>query len=276
MKFIDQIAAMMGGTKAAQVTATSLGVGASAFVVTALARAIAQQKDMTSNYVGVDIARDLNTTSSSPLVSDKLYKDVKKSVGTDKQNQISKQGASMADYMAYGAPIAAGLFGAGLGYKIIDNYYDSKVRNDLDARQKKLYDLYNKLVMARALNAREKLSEDMYRDIIREVKPLTDKTANVKLPDISPSIGLVLMVAAGLGAYGAYNYMAANNPNRLKYKAIKSGLRQYAMQNSMMRPIEHQLTNDPEIKVMLENMSGDTNKSTDVTETPMGLAEVTI
>lgn len=262
-KFISDA---MGGTPEADVAANTIGLGASAFVITALARALSQQNTPSGMYAEVDATKHLNTTIQDPIVEE----DTKEAL-----QRISKGSQKTAAMGDYAIPAAGVLLSAGLGYKAMDSLYDKHTADRLKDEKAKLTSLHKRLVMARALQSRGQLSESLYRDLLNEVQPIMDKTASdthmektALLDTGSALLGLVMATAATLGAYGTYNYQASRNPDRLKQKAIKSGLEQYAMQNSLMRPIEHKLTGDPKVLKLLQAVEDATDKASP-TETPV-------
>lgn len=266
-KFISDA---MGGTPEADVAANAIGLGASAFVITALARAIAQQKTPSGMYSEVDATKHLNTTIQDPIVEE----DTK-----DALKRISKGYQKTAAFGDYAIPAASVLLSSGIGYKAMDSLYDKRTSESLKEEKAALTSLHKKLVMARALQSRGQLSESMYRSLLGEVQPIIDKSASdhtvnkpmekAALWDTGTALlGLVMATSMALGAYGTYNYQASRNPSRLKHKAIKSGLEQYAMQNSLMRPIEHKLTDDPKVLKLLQEVEDTTGKASP-TETPV-------
>lgn len=279
------LAKAWGDTPNARIAANVVGYGASAFVVAALARAIVQQQDPHESYAGVDAAKQLNTTMSDPIVSSQLSNELNKSVKKqNKEASLNKKALEATDVLKWALPIGAVGLGGALGYKLVDDMYDKSTAKKLKEEKALLASLHKKVVMARALNARGQLSEDMYRDILREAQPFLakqamsmniSKTAADPVKDWAvPALGLALSIALAAGAYGSYHYQKSRNVDRLRYKAIKNGLEEYAMQQSMMRPIEHSLTDDPKVRAMLEAIEA--KKKASPTETPMSIAPVTI
>lgn len=262
----------MGGTPEADLAANTIGLGASAFLVTALARALAQQKTPSGMYAEVDATKHLNTTIQDPIVEEDTKEALKRiSKGTRKT-------AALADYAI---PAAGVLVSSGLGYKAMDSLYDKHTADKLKEEKAVLTSLHKKLVMARALQSRGQLSDSMYQELLNEVQPIMDKAASdmsmAKTAGVNWTalLGLVMATSAAIGAYGVYNYQASRNPDRLKHKAIKAGLNQYAMQNSIMRPIEHNLTDDPKVLKLLQAVEDKTDKASP-TETPVAYTPVTI
>lgn len=281
------LADAMGGSPEARIAANSIGYGGTAFILAALARAMVQQQDPHESYAGVDTAKQVNTTMDDPIVSAELSKDLKQSV--KRQNKeaslYKKADTTMSDIMKLAIPTGAAVLGGALGYRLVDDVYDKSTAKKLKEEKALLASLHKKVVMARALNARGQLSEDMYRDILMEAHPLLakqamdrhmNKTAGGGLVKdyAAPALGLALSIAFAASAYGSHQYFASRNVDRLRHKAIKEGLGEYAMQQSMMRPIEHSLTDDPKVKAMLESIEA--KKKASPTETPMIHTSVTI
>lgn len=279
------LAKAWGDTDNARIAANTVGYGASAFVLAALARALVQQQDPHESYAGVDAAKQLNTTMSDPIVSSELSSELNKSVKKqNKEASLSKKALEATDVLKWALPIGAVGLGGAIGYKLVDDVYDKDTSKKLKEEKALLASLHKKVVMARALNARGQLSEDMYRDILREAQPFLAKQAMVRhlnktaadpVKDWAvPAIGLALSVVLAASAYGTYQYQKSRNVDRLRHKAIKSGLEEYALQQSMMRPIEHSLTDDPKVRAMLEAIEA--KKKASPTETPMTISPVTI
>ena len=279
------LAKAWGDTDNARIAANTVGYGASAFVLAALARALVQQQDPHESYAGVDTAKQLNTTMSDPIVSSELSGELNKSVKKqNKEASLNKKALKTTDVLKWALPIGAVGLGGAIGYKLVDDIYDKDTSKKLKEEKALLASLHKKVVMARALNARGQLSEDMYRDILKEAQPFLakqamvihlNKTAADPVKDWAvPALGLALSVALASSAYGTYQYLKSRNVDRLRHKAIKSGLEEYAMQQSMMRPIEHSLTDDPKVRAMLEAIEA--KKKSSPTETPMTISPVTI
>lgn len=281
------LAKALGGTTGSEIAANAIGYGGSAFLLATIARALVQQQDPHESYAGVDATKHLNTTMQDPIVSSQLNKELDKSVKKQtKSASVTKEALEAADLLKWGIPAGAALLGGSLGYKMVDDMYDKSTAKKIKEDKALLASLHKKVVMARALNARGQLSEDMYRDILKEAQPFLAKQAMDRhlhkdasgkgvLSDwAAPAIGLALSVALAAGAYGTYQYQKSTNPNRLRYKAIKGGLEEYAMQQSTMRPIEHSLTDDPKVLAMLEAIEA--KKKASPTETPITMSPVTI
>ena len=278
------LAKSMGGSQEAEIAANAIGYGGSAFILAALARALYQQQDPHESYAGVDSTKHLNTTIDDPVVSSELSDDLSKSV------RRQTKSASAGDWLKWSVPIGSAMLMGGIGYKLVDDVYDKGTAKKLQEDKALLASLHKKLVMARALNARGQLSNDMYNEILREAGPLLSKSGSfIKTAEDGsvykehsgvvsdwglPALGLAMGIAALASGYSVYQYQASRNPSRLRQKAIKSGLDEYAMQQSVMRPIEHSLTDDPKVRSMLEAIEA--KKKSSPTETPMTIAPVTI
>ena len=185
----------------------------------------------------------------------------------------------------WAVPGAGILFGAIAGSRMVDNIYDKSDEAALDKRKKELSDLHKDIITARALQARGALSRDVYADILARATKVSrsadiNKTAEDKsTPDSDQSIlmatlGVIAAATAGIGGYGAYQYAASRNPNRLKYDAIKAGLKSYAQDNALMRTLDQRLTDDPELYKKLSSLVAKNKKSP--VETPIEYNQVTI
>lgn len=265
-KVRDSLANSLGGTNGARVAANSILAGSAAFTVAALARVISQQKEQDHKYADIDSSKYLDMSVQDPIVSKEHVDEL---TGRQKQAAFNTK-----DMVRWSAPAAAALFAGTLGHTIVDRAYDRSNEEKLKEEEAILADLTKKVSLARALNARNQLSDDAYNELMTQIQPYMGKTASDN-PIVMPALGLVMSLAFALSAYGAYHHDAARNPARLKYKAIKGGLKNFAMQNGGMYPIDRPLTEDEETKEALRDLDSK-SPAASPTETPMTIAPVTI
>lgn len=85
--------------------------------------------------------------------------------------------------------------------------------------------------------------------------------------------GLLATVAFALGAIGGYAYTSNRNEKRLKYNAIKDGLKQYARDNALMRTVDQKLADDDMYNELKQYTA---SSKASPTETPVEYMPVTI
>lgn len=179
--------------------------------------------------------------------------------------------------LLYSVPVGTAVLAALAGHKMMDNVYDKSDSEALSKEQTRLSKLHKQLIMARALNRRGALSNEGLESIMKESDPIVrsadrSKTANFKDKEYGTRVpmgvaGLLLAVAATLGAVGGYSYSSARNDRRLKYKAIKDGLSDFARDNSLMRTIDQKITTDDDVYKDLSKITASSKSSP--RETPM-------
>ena len=190
------------------------------------------------------------------------------------------------DMLNYAVPATVAVLASIGGYKAIDNIYDKSDARKLNKNKERLTELHKKLVISRARNARGDLSDLEYNKLMKEIDPVVRSMSRGKTASTRASgsefgektlaiTGLLMLAAAGAGAIGGYNWSAAKNDKRLKYKAMKSGLKQMAQQQALMRSIDQKLTNDPEVEAYLASLvKKDGAKAP--TNTPINYVDVSI
>ena len=274
-KVRDGLTNAMGGTTGAHIAANSILTGTAAFTVAALARAITQLKHHDEDYADVDTTKYLDMSVEDPVIKGEHLK------------QLTGKTAAFkwSDTARWAAPAGAAIASAAIGHTMVDRMFDSEADNKLREDEAILEDLNNKISLARALNARGQLTDDAYNELMNQVQPYLDKKSSYmpkeatipasENPLVMPALGLTMALAFALSAYGAYHYDAARNPNRLKHKAIKSGLKNYAMQNGGMYSVDRPMAGDASTRKLLESIDNKGKESSPV-ETPMTIAPVTI
>lgn len=190
------------------------------------------------------------------------------------------------DMLNYAVPATVAVLASIGGYKAIDNIYDKSDARKLNKNKERLTELHKKLVISRARNARGDLSNAEYNRLMKEIDPVVrsmsrGKTANTRASGSAfgektlAITGLLMLAAAGAGAIGGYNWSAAKNDKRLRYRAMKSGLKQMAQQQALMRSIDQKLTDDPEVEAYLSGLvKKDGVKAP--TNTPINYVDVSI
>ena len=274
-KVRDSLTDAMGGTTGAHIASNSILTGATAFTVAALARAITQYKNQGEDYADVDTTKYLDMAVEDPVISEEHLK------------QLTGKTAAFkwSDAARWAAPTGAAIAAATIGHTMVDRMFDSSTDSQLREDEAILEDLNNKLSLARSLNARGQLSDDAYNDLMQQVQPYLDKKSSYipkqatipseENPLVMPALGLTMALAFALSAYGAYHYDAARNPNRLKHKAIKSGLKNYAMQNGGMYSVDRPIAGNQKTMQLLAALDNNGSESSP-TETPVEFAPVTI
>lgn len=267
----------MGGTTGAYVAANSILAGGAAFTIAALARAITQYRNSDNDYADVDTTKYLDMAVEDPIIREDH---VRKLTG-------KKASFDIKDIARWAAPAGAAIFAGTVGHTMVDKMFDKNKDSKLKEDEAILEDINNKLSLARALNARGQLTDDAYNELMNQVQPYLDKKSSDNSsgkdytipgsgnPIVMPAIGLTMALAFALSAYGAYHHDAARNPNRLKYKAIKSGLKNYAMQNGGMYSVDRPMAENSKTMQLLSTLENK-GKSSAPTETPAMINPVTI
>lgn len=274
-KVRDGLTNAMGGTTGAHIAANSILTGTAAFTVAALARAITQMRDQGNDYADIDTTKYLDMSVEDPVIKEEHVKELTGKTAAFKWSDTAR----------WAAPAGAAIAAATIGHTMVDRMFDSTTDSKLREDEAILEDLNNKLSLARSLNARGQLSDDAYNELMTQVQPYLDKKSSYmpkeatipssENPLVMPALGLTMALAFALSAYGAYHYDAARNPNRLKHKAIKSGLKNYAMQNGGMYSVDRPMTDNSKTMKLLATLENE-GKDSSPTETPVAFAPVTI
>ena len=126
--------------------------------------------------------------------------------------------------------------------------------------------LRNRLFTARAMNSRGNLSKKQLDSLNRQIdeEDILTKDAELKLTDlpggefisnvvagakeapklVSAAAGILATAIAGSSFIGMYQWTKANDPDNIKYKAIRKGLNEYAKSKAGMTPITIAEPND--------------------------------
>ena len=308
----NRLSQAFGGGRSGDIMANSLILGGGAFILSAVARALSQSGHSVQEYSGIPLEEHLNTTIDDHVISEDMdyiikghkmpkntsilsilkgkhnkkasldaVKNVLNGLG-DVTESVYNFGKSMFDKDTWDVrnmgnlaiPATAMVISALAGHKLIDNMYDNSDNVALTQEKERLSNLHKKLMMARALNRRGMLSPSGLDRIIKESKPFLIKSASGEWrPPVMDLAGLVLTVAFALGSAAGYEYFSSRNDKRIRYEAIKDGLKQYARDNALMRTIDQRLAPDSVYKEL--NNIKNTNK-TAPTETPVEYMPVTI
>lgn len=307
------LANALGGGLRGEVASNTIVLGTGAFVLAALARVLNQTRSRVSEYGGVSLDKHLNTTPTDPLITkdnplistgrDKYA--IKKNASEDEQKGITyhldegwkwvksileratdKNTWDSDDIIRWAVPAAGIIAGTVGGYRLLDRTYDASDKEALNKKKSELEKLHKDIIIGRALHQRDALDDkarlalmnraneavqNISKDASEQDRKGYGKTDN---PYIIPGFGLLLTVALGLSALGAYDYAADRNPRRLKEKAMKSGIKQYAQGNSMLRSIDQRLTDDPILRAKLQSIKK--TKGASPVETPIEYTPVTI
>lgn len=140
-------------------------------------------------------------------------------------------------------PLGAALLAAAMSWKGMDTLADNR-RNKLltDAIAAKSNTVRD-LMQARARIAKGTISD---AEVAKALGRVDDESNYVKTasgeryPTLRKGVtglGLLVLALAGATGAGAYRYFSASDPGNLKYKAIKSGLQEYARNKTGMTPI---------------------------------------
>ena len=141
-------------------------------------------------------------------------------------------------------PVGATLLAAALAWKGMDTLADNR-RNKLltDAIAAKSNTVRD-LMQTRARIAKGNISDAEVSKALGRVDDESNyvKTANTsdRYPNIRRGVtglGLLVLALAGASAAGSYAYFKASDPGNIQYKALKSGLQEYARNKTGMTPI---------------------------------------
>jgi hypothetical protein len=159
-----------------------------------------------------------------------------------KQMTLMPDAVSLKTITNTAVPVGATLLAAALAWKGMDTFADNR-RNKLltDAIAAKSNTMRD-LMQTRARIAKGTISD---ADISKALGRVDDesnyvKTAAEKYPNVRrgwTGLGLLVLALAGASATGAYKYFSASDPGNIQYKAIKSGLQEYARNKTGMTPI---------------------------------------
>ena len=146
------------------------------------------------------------------------------------------------DWLGVAVPTGAALLTAALTYAATDAWADKRKGEILQDRVANKNDYLKKLIIARARNAKGKLTERDLRKALRrpdfeDAEIQIKQGANDTSSSISAAVGLLALGLLGVTTYGSYKYFEANNPNNIKYKAYKKGLEEYAATRSNKTPL---------------------------------------
>lgn len=163
---------------------------------------------------------------------------------------LADPNAMLTNTMRVLLPMTALVLGGAGGWKLADMWSDKRRNAELTAAVDEKSRKVRQLIQTRARLAKGLASaNDVDKTITDTIDPeesyikqasMTKKAAGDEAPiarGLFTGYGLLfmsLMMAAGLGSY---KYFSASDPNNIKFKALKKGLRAYARDKTSMTPI---------------------------------------
>ena len=199
-----------------------------------------------------EVASSLNTTFTPTLSPKGLSKGASAGAEPEKVKRQPMQtvyypGVMDASGLAvWGIPLAASALLATAAYRATDSYLDA-ARNDALSRDltRRRRALANTIV-TRARVAKGTATEDEVDRALREADRLSlVKSAAEDAPDTGSAIaggavslfGLMLLLAGLGGGVAAYNYVKDSDPDNVRYKAMRDGLRAYTREKALQTPV---------------------------------------
>lgn len=140
-------------------------------------------------------------------------------------------------------PLGAALLAAALSWKGMDTLADNRRNKLLTNAVAAKSNVVRDLMQTRARIAKGTISDAEVGKALGQVDDESNyvKTAaGERYPTIRKGVtglGLLVLALAGATGAGAYTYFSASDPGNLRYKAIKSGLQEYARNKTGMTPI---------------------------------------
>ena len=151
------------------------------------------------------------------------------------------------------APTLAALTAAGLANMYFSRQNGLQTLKDADKRLAVSTKLRDKLIYARAANAKGKLTKEELDALNKEIQdagiaqhivlPATpaeegqDKQAAGALEMAWTGISMAAASLLALSFLGSYQYTSARDPRNIQYKAIKKGLKEYAKTKAATTPV---------------------------------------
>lgn len=190
--------------------------------------------------------------------------------------------ASKKTFASVALPLLAVAATAGITDTLVDSWTENRDAKRISEKLNRRSALTNDLFIARAKNARGRLSDDEYKKlenrIMAENIGIPKQAAAKKYEDglIDSGAGLVRKLVAGTGmlaagilaasAIGSYYWTDRSDPNNIRYRAMKKGLKEYAKGKAAMSPITIAEPSDK----LLEAIDGpqDTPSSSTAADTP--------
>lgn len=288
------------GTGAASRT---LKYGTSAFLLSfmigSLARYMKHLTETNKNYIDLDVSKQVGSSTTAPVVSGEDIDELTGKKQQVKTAKLLKKGGGWEDLPVYAVPAALGIGGLALGAKVLDNMYDKETNEALKKRKSELEKLHKKVILARALGVRNALDDTAYQNLLKEVDSSISKQASegvlenvyntiknigsaasglvkgVATANWPAYMGLLAATTFALGGISAYAVASKNDPENRKHEALRKGLKQYALGQRNIKPVEQDLAVDQNTLNALSSI-GKKNNPMGVQETPISSVAITI
>ena len=246
-----------------------VGVGALAAAIRFYKGAL--EKDTT--FTSKPMNRYLDTTTGAPIGVSNLAAFEDQQKAKKKKQQLAKTASEednggrswVTDFTQFALPAAGVIGGSVLGYNLADRYLEKRDATEYDKQIKEKTALVKRLVAARALQARGKLDDANYNSLMTTVNGYTKKASlnkeagwwkdvqeffggkkersndqnwlNSPASMTKGTAGLLLLLTAATTAYMSKQYFDANDPARIKEKALRNGLEVYSKERMFNKPI---------------------------------------
>lgn len=200
----------------------------------------------------------LNTTVDTPLAPKAQIKkaslDKKADPDDYNPNSIEVEEPSTLDLptkaLLLSLPTAAVLWAGLKAYKAVDKAALKTKSKLVDKQLEQKQEYLRQLTQARILLAKDNIKDaeinkllcDHYgSDALAKQASGKDDDENSRSPGpidtATAALAALTVLVAGLSAYGAYHRDSKNNPNNLKYKAMKQGLEAYTREKALNTPL---------------------------------------
>lgn len=266
-----------GDTKTAWLASKLGASGLLAAAATALARGVRHANQMSAlsevDNPAKNIRTDISTTFKGKLMptppkeKSKSRKERRKEKKEQKAAENIEKSAAEGivesadpfdipeNTLRIGLPVGATILASALSYKLVDKLADTARNKALTKTIDNKRNAVRQLLMTRARVGRGTATPEEVEAAVDKANASENyiKTAGLDKRALwgwfdkffKGSLNSAGLLAAGLlgaSAIGSYKYFSMNDPNNIKYKAMKKGLKEYATQKSMITPI----TNVPE------------------------------
>ena len=252
-KYPEWMAKLFPGNPSAAWMVSKMGaIGGLALIATAAIRAGMHNNAIADTYEYDDPSRKLKshlgTTFVAPLAPSKEALKKKASKVREDAVPLAPPTSMWTNTGRVAWPVLALIFGSTMGWRLADKWSDQKRNKELTEAVSQKSDLARRLMQTRARVAKGVATDKEVADVLAaaEAGEGYTKVASNRYtePDTHPVIrtgvtgyGLLALALMMAGMGGAYKYFSAADPNNIKFKALKKGLRTYAREKTSMTPI---------------------------------------
>ena len=161
-----------------------------------------------------------------------------------------------------GLPLGALILAAGAAWKGVDYLADKHRNSVLSSAIAGKSNTVRRLMQARARLAKGTITDQELKDTIDSIQADDSyvKTAAMgqekelePVKTLGTSLGLLLVALTAASGVGAYRYFSASDPDNIRYKAMKQGLKEYAKSKTLKTPISLIPTDAEEYFASIDN-----------------------